>query len=178
MKNPNIKSNNNLNIIREIFNNKGGTLLNKKIIIGILIIVLLLLVSSSIMMFSDKDHIKVENTKFKIPEGYTVTNADKYYNLTNGIDSICIEKKVGNLDLNTTIDHYLKIKKEENISTQVSNFTVDNLIVYKVNTKNSGACHYWYEDNGKVYSMFTLNKSPNIDPLVVSLINSKSNSIF
>lgn len=140
--------------------------------------VLLLLIASCFMMISDKDHIKVENTKFKIPEGYNVTNADKYYNLTNGIDTICIEKNVGTLDVNSTIDNYLKNKKKENVSVKVSNFTVDNDIVYKVEIVNSSACHYWYEDNGKVYSMFTLNKNPNIDPLVVSLINSKSNLIF
>lgn len=148
-----------------------------KYIAGILIIAVLLLIGAGLII-NDKDCIKIENTKFKIPDGYNVTDNGKVYNLTNGKDSICIEKKVGNLDINSTIDHYLKIKQKENASAKVSNLTADNILIYKVDIKNSTSCHYWFEDNGKVYSIFTVNKSINTDPLVISLINSKSEFIF
>lgn len=152
--------------------------MEKKYIILILLVIVgaLVLIGSSFVI-NDKDHIKVENAKFKIPDGYSVIDVDNYYNLTNGKDSICIEKNVGNLDINSTLSNYKKIKQKENVSVEVSKFNVGSNTVYKVDSNNSG-CHYWYDDNGKLYGFFTSKKSHDSDPLVVSLINSKSNSIF
>lgn len=99
--------------------------------------------------------------------------------MTNGKESICISKETGK-NINSTIEHYTKVKNEtENVTVTTTSFMAGNIVVYKSEIlQDNNTVHYWYEDNGNVYSIFTWNKSPNSDQIVSELIKSKSFALF
>ena len=143
--------------------------MNKKII-GIVVIIAILILGFSIYT---QNTIKVGNTYFAIPEGYTVVDEGDYYNLSSNINSICIVKKVHEENVKTLIDGYSHSKKSsENDSLEITKFNVDNYTVYKsVSSKNPKTLHYWLvKDEKTIYEFFTWSGDSNTDRIVTNLI--------
>lgn len=157
-------------------NSSGLKRFNKNNIMGLsIIVIIILLVGSSIVFDNNGDYVKVGSSNFEVPDGFTSIENYKYFNITNGLDSICIYNRVRE-NLNETIQSYIDDREQNgNVTVQISNFTVDDIIVYKADILNDNKrVQYWFEDGGKVYNLFTWNKNQNTDSLVSGLIKNRS----
>ena len=137
------------------------------IILGVIIIA----VVGCFILIHDSNNINVGGLNFKIPDNYTVIDENNNFNLTNGKDSIIINKKT-TTDINKTIKNYIKYKAKSKDKVQVSNYEISNTPVYKASVENSSIAHYWFEIDNKVYELYTWSAKPNNDFLIKDLITS------
>lgn len=116
--------------------------------------------------------IKVGDVYFGIPEGYHEGTLNQLgdVNLTNGTNSIFI-KKHDSGDLYKKIKEYEEYKKTENTTVTVSNFKINDELVYKtVSDHDANVNHYWFLKNNKVYSIYSLQKNEDIDKIATNMI--------
>ena len=145
---------------------------NRKLIIAIIIILIAAIGIFSYIQYQDSfSSIKLGKTTFKIPEGYKQVESDdnNTVNINNGKKLIYISSK-GNGDFNKTIQDYVNTFEENNRPTIVTNFTVDNVLVYKLSLKNESACYYWFKNNGELYNIYKWGKTGDIETEVFDLI--------
>ena len=152
--------------------------MNKKIII-VSVILVILIVCVGFFIYSNNT-VKVDNTYFSIPEGYSAFDNDGYFNITNGKEYMCIIKNVSHDDLNKSMNSYIKTKKSnENTTVSISNFSVNNYTIYKsVSNSNGHVYHYWFADDSKIYEFFTWSGDSNSDYIVSKLVMSMKWSIL
>lgn len=138
--------------------------MRKKIVV---IILLLLIVLGSFWMIYSPNHFKVRNAFFSIPSGFQAIDNEDFVNLTDGNDYICIIKENENEDLNKSIRNYVEIKQNDNISVEISNFTINEVEVFKsTETNGNNVNYYWFIKNNQLYKIFTLSGNSNTDNLV------------
>lgn len=143
------------------------------IVIGIVCIFLVVIGIVYYTQFSSEgNNIQIGKTSFSMPDGFHKgqPNGDGDTNITNGKISVFINHYNDN-DLNKHVKDYCKYKKSENLSTNISNFTVEHIHVSKVNIATDNyTVHYWFSNNREVYSIYTWDG--NIDNIVSDLIKS------
>ena len=153
----------------------------KKRTILIILIIFLVLIVSGFLFFnqnsnqetpSDNNHLNVGDLNFTLPDGYSGNLIDELNaNLTNGNDLIFITRYYDD-NITTHVDNYITERSEQNQTVEVSNFTVNSIIVTKATNMNTGANHYWFSLNGKVYSIYSWSKIDNMDNITSDLIKS------
>lgn len=142
----------------------------------ILIVVVLFLIAGFVgyTFFFNQNQVEINNVVFTIPDGYHQTDAvkDKEINMTNGNNSMIL-LKCTTLGIQKNIHDYQKYKSNRNSSTQISNFTVNNITVYKVSVVNdTGTLHYWFDYDKKTFSVYTWDANKNCDDFVFQLVSS------
>ena len=71
------------------------------------------------------------------------------------------------------VNDYKSYKEKSNYSISVSNFTVNNITIYKSNIVNdTNYLHYWFVYEGKVYSISTEDGNKNMDSIITELVRS------
>lgn len=146
-----------------------------KILLIAIIIILLIFIGLNYIP-STQNQVKVMDTYFTIPEGYSVIEEDSYINLTNGNDSICIEKRPIT-NITQDISDYKYEKSKDNYTVQLSKFYVGDTIVHKSQLDNTtNTLHYWFKINNTRYSIFTWSGNSNSDKLVSELITCQEKS--
>ena len=152
--------------------------MNKKSI-GVFLIILLIVLGVGFMFhsgFFNNDKISVGEMKFSIPEGYhkLVNNSANDLNLSNGYNSIFFVKYEGK-NVNKSINEMNEFIKNQNRTPILSNFTVNDTLVYKVTIVNDTQYYrYWFVDGNSTYCIYTWDGNTNTDNLVTTLINSRS----
>lgn len=142
---------------------------NKLIIVILLII---FIIGGIGFLVYNQNHFSINGCSFKIPEGYHVDDYGKYVNVTNGDISVSFMKNNTDKNVNESISKYVKSKKKGfNATVDIATFTIDGIKVYKSNVENNTQfVHYWYEDNGKVYELFSWSGNKDTDFVVSDLI--------
>ena len=142
----------------------------------VLIIVTIIVFSFVFLTYSgiNQQTLQVGEINYKIPEGYKYIGLNEHGSptLTNGLDSIYFTYYN-----DTNISHHVKEHidecKSKNRTVVLSNFTVNDIFVYKtVNSKNSN--HFWFVCDNKTYSFFTWKETFNMDDIARSLISSST----
>lgn len=148
---------------------------SRKLIIGIIIIILIAAIGifSYIQIQDSNSNIQLGKTTFKIPEGYKQVESDdkNTVNINNGKKLIFISLKEKN-DLNKIVQDYANTFEKDGRPTAITNFTVDDVFVYKLNLKNESACYYWFKNNGEIYNIYKWGKTGDIETEVFELIRS------
>ncbi|WP_405305364.1 hypothetical protein [Methanobrevibacter sp.] len=146
--------------------------MNKKIL---LIIVLLVCVVAGFFIFNfagAQNYVNVNNAEFMVPEGYQVIDQNYSVNLTKGDNFICIKKNISANNIKDAINDYIKAKEDKNHTTNLSNFTVNNTLVYKVTVDGSHIVHYWFEKDGNIQELYTRTSEADTDKLISDMITS------
>ena len=138
----------------------------------IIILAILLIVVGGYYLICSTDSVKVGNTYFSIPEGYSVTDNGKYYNFTSGNNSMCLRKDIES-NANVSIEGYINNKYvKDNVTVDISNFNA-NVPAYKATIKeDSRVQYYWFDDGGKVYIFYTWSSNSNSDELAKMIFDS------
>lgn len=144
----------------------------------IIICVMILLVVGFIAFYSYTNHeneVKIGESIFQIPDGYHIGNSTKdgAVNLTNGTNNIYINK-YDDKNVKEYVNAYIDKAEEYNHTAKISNFTVGKTLVYKSNINKSSNVHYWFVKNNKTYTIYSLDKNPEIDSITIKLIESIS----
>lgn len=142
----------------------------------IILILMILVVGGSIVYYyqSTENVLQVGDVKFKVPNEYKIgeLNVEGNPTITDGVNSIYFTY-YDDTNISKIVKNYTKERESQNITIVQSNFTVNNLMVYKTYS-NQGASHYWFLFNGKTYSIYTWKETFNIDNIVSNLISSIS----
>ena len=123
-------------------------------------------------IINEDETLQVGEINFKIPEGYKYIGFVKegFPALNNGLDSIYFDC-YNDTNISHHVNDFLNECKSKNRSVDVSNFTTNDIFVYKVvNSKNS--THYWFVYGDKTYTFFTWKETFNIDDIAHYLIDS------
>lgn len=148
--------------------------MNKKSIL-LIVIVIIVVIGGVIAFttFNNNSQVSVGNAKFKLPSGFHegTLNSAGDVNITNGYDTVFI-KEHNESNITKCLKDYKKYKRDNNRTVKISNFTVNNTLVYKTTVKNESTIHYWFEHNGKVYSIYSWSKNNNFNDIATDLINS------
>ena len=144
-----------------------------KLLIVVIAILLLIIGFMSYSNFLAQNQIKIGETDFLMPSGYhegSPTNLG-HKNITDGNHSVYI----GEYDDNNVVGHLNNMSsyfKNRNHTTNISNFTHDGILVYKLTIKNDKTCSYYYfEKNNATYTVYTWNSNENIEEILFNLIN-------
>lgn len=143
----------------------------------IIAVALIILLIGGIIMYTqvfNTKHVEVEGTNFKVPNGFHVGafNEELGTNLTNGSSSIFINK-LNDTTLEKAVDDYDNYKINQSYKTLVSNYMVNDVLVYKMSLVNdSSNVHYWFNYNDDVYCIYSFNHISKLDYIVSELINS------
>ena len=149
--------------------------MEKKSILMILIIIILVVVIGAFAynQFSGQNtQLKVGSSTFNLPDGFYEVNSSMpdVVNISNGYDTFLL-KECGNDDATKYAKKYVKDVKDNNQSAIIKNFTVDDVVVYKSSiVNNTHNFHYWFNHNGKAYTIGTYQGSNNMDNIVKDLI--------
>lgn len=145
-------------------------------VVVLIIIIVVIVIGIGIFDFFNQNTVKVGESTFNIPEGYREGNLNEVgaVNLTNGYSSIFLSE-YNTTDVESYVEGYVKNLEDQNISVDVVNYTVDDVMVYKSDNKNdSGNIHYWFVKNNKMYTVYTWDGSKEIESVVENFINSDS----
>lgn len=139
------------------------------IILGVLLIII-----GGYYLMCNNNSVKVGNTYFPIPEGYSVIDTGKYYNFTSGNNSMCIRKDIES-NVKVSMDNYVKNKREiDNVTVEISNFDVNGVSAYKGTLKEDPRVqYYWFDTGGNVYIFYTWSANSNSDALAKMLFESR-----
>ncbi|WP_407453399.1 hypothetical protein [Methanobrevibacter sp.] len=146
----------------------------KSILIIIIVIIIIGFATYNQFYNQNSDSIKVGETEFTIPQGYSegILNTTGDVNLTNGSNSLII-KEYDDTDIQKHINDYINANKNRNYTTKISNLTVDKINIYKSNiVNNTNTLHYWFIKHDKVYTVVTWDGNKNTDGKVIELISS------
>lgn len=147
----------------------------KKLIILIAVLLIALFIGGFYITggLSTQEQIEIGNNTFTLPSGYHEGHSNKNgdMNITDGHYSVFISASKGNI--NKIIDGYANYISNTNDSVIISNYSVNNIVVYKgIAVNKTNLVRYWFEYNDTVYTVYTWTKNPNIDSIVSELINS------
>lgn len=149
--------------------------MNKKILLIGAIVILLVLIVGFVHYpnFNQNEQIKIDNVIFNMPAGYneTTSNISGEINITNGFNSMQISK-CNESNIKDIVNEYKTYKEKNNYSVSLSNFTIDDKEVYKVDVTNDTTIHYWFTYNGKLYSIYTWDGNDNNDNIVSEFVKS------
>lgn len=149
--------------------------MNKKIILIIISIIIIILLGGIIAhkQLFDTNTINIGHSEFKIPKGYHegVKNQLDATNITNGTNTIFIYEYDDN-DIIRHVNTYNNSEANQNRENNITNLTIDNLIIYKTDNINSNKTHYWFVKNNKTYDVYTWEKNNDMDSIVINLISS------
>ena len=69
------------------------------------------------------------------------------------------------------IKEYEEYKKTENTTVTISNFKINDELVYKTTSDHDvNVNHYWFLKNNTVYSIYSLQKNNDIDEIATNMI--------
>lgn len=143
-----------------------------KKIIGILIIVLIIIICGVTLFNSFNNDVTVGNTTFSLPNGFQnagFTDSGNV-NISNGYESIYIHEFDDN-NITKHVNEYVNDRIENNFTSNLTNFTVGNKVVYKtVIINQTHSMHYWFINDNKTYSIYTWDGIPKMDQIVSDLI--------
>lgn len=142
----------------------------------LILVIVLLVVVIGFMAYSNffqEKSVHVGDLNFEVPKGYHegVLNHLGDVNLTDGSHSICIGKYSDD-NIQKYVKNYVNERTKNNDTIKQSTTTIDNQQVYKAENKNTGATHYWFVSNGKVYTIYSWDKVDNMDEIVSNLVKS------
>ena len=123
---------------------------------------------------NQNNHVEISGVVFTIPEGYNQVDylSDNEVNMSNGYNSMILLKS-NTTGIYKNIHDYQKYKNNHNFSSESSNFTVNNITVFKVVILNdTGIIHYWFDYNNNTFSVYSWDANKNSDVFVSELINS------
>lgn len=145
-----------------------------KLLIAVIFILLIILgfIVLNQQVNNSKNQVKVGATTFSIPNGFYEgsLNSDGDVNITNGYDTFFL-KECGKGNMTKYIKDYKNYKNNTTKNMSITNFTVDNTLVYKSTMLNeSYIIHYWFKHDGIVYSMYTWSGNKKSDTIVSDLI--------
>lgn len=149
----------------------------KKKYVGLILIICILIIIIGFMFYSsnivdNNSKINVGKAYFSIPKGYHVGSLNSMgdVNLSNGNNSIFL-KEYPDDKIIKYMDTYIKDRKGKNESISLANCTVNNTLIYKSTNNVNGAVHYWFVNDNKTYSIYTLNKNDVDDDMVYRMIS-------
>lgn len=142
----------------------------------LVIIILFLITIGCVVLYSNnysKNTMQIGDLTFDIPQNYEMTglNGDGGLILRNNEIDIYITCYKSNENIDKIVNDYANEREQNNISITLFNRTINNLHVFKSDS-SQGANHYWFEYNGRIYSIYTWKETPNIDKIVTDLISS------
>lgn len=156
----------------------------KKIIISILVILILLFFIG--FLFNqpnyEQKHVKVGNTNFKIPEGYSEGKKNRFgdINLTKNTNSFFISACNNSLSEQTNgMENYFK---EMNETTKLTNSSIHGIVVYKLTITDSSkskfddtkSSYYWFEKNDKVFKIYNWDGIKDMDNIVFNIVETSN----
>ena len=93
-----------------------------------------------------------------------------YYNFADRYNTIFI-KYCGNTSFDDEITIFKDSRKGYNtVSISISNFTLDNIFVYKSTNVKHGLNRYWFVNNNKIYMIVSIEPIIQMDKIVTDLI--------
>lgn len=144
-----------------------------KIIIIFLIIFIIGCIGYS--QFSNQHkQIKIDDVVFSLPEGYSEAKSvnNNGINISNGFNSMILSK-CDEKNITKNINNYKTYKQKDNYSIKISNFTVDNIVIYKTVVVNkTDTIHYWFNYKNNTFTVYTLDGNKNSDKFISELIES------
>ncbi len=150
-----------------------------------ILIILIIIILAAIIAFmgfgqffpSEEEHVQVGDVNFTIPQGYQVggLNSDGDLTLTNGTAYIYLADYNGD-DVKPYVDKYKDYVNKTNASVSTSDFTVDDIQVYKAVNEDKGAEHFWFVKDNKVYTVYVWSNHPGIDDTIIDIIKSANTS--
>ena len=107
------------------------------IILGLIIMIIVLLSCFQLSDSKQQKEFIVGNTTFMLPEGYheELNNVSNDVKITNGTNALFLIE-YNDSNLNKHMNDYMKSSEINNDSLIASNFTIDDLVIYKVINKN------------------------------------------
>ena len=151
--------------------------------IGLIILISILLIIGGFIIVnqhSNQQQIIVGDISYNLPSGYHVENFDKNNDtlIVNDDDKIFLAV-YGKNNVTEYINDYIKYKKQNNTTVQITNFSVNGIDVYKSKIPNDeNNTHYWFKKGNKVYSIYSYVNHPNRDVIVMELISSIKDKSF
>lgn len=123
-------------------------------------------------IIKQEQSVHVGDINFKLPEGYKYIGVNKqgYQRASNGLDTISFESYKDD-NVSQHIKDYEKYCKSKNMTLNMSNFTTNNILVYKGVT-NTNSTHYWFVYDDKTYTVFSSKEAFRIDDVAHYLIDS------
>lgn len=147
----------------------------KSILIVILILIILLIICVGFVDYNPffKETFDVGDVTFDVPEGFHIEDnpGSSDIRISNGVAPIFIGV-LNDSDVKYHVSSYIVAKKDQNVSVNSTNYTVDDIIVYKVVANDTKANHIWFEFNNKTYYINTWGYHDKIDTTAFKLIDS------
>lgn len=122
--------------------------------------------------YTNTNTFHVGETQFILPDGYHEGHLNEVgdINITNGNNSIFFVE-YNDTDIDKYIQGYSQYKSENNRSILITNFTIDNTIVYKAtNKEDMNIARYFFTNNNKTYSIYNWDSNTELDNIVSNLI--------
>lgn len=147
--------------------------MEKKYLLIIFILVVIIGFMGYVQFFQAEEQIEVGDVNFTLPNGFHqgTPNSQGDINITNGTVSIFIAKYDGT-NVTPYINRYQDNVNKTNNTVSSSNFTIDDINVYKSVNEGTGSKHYWFVKNNNVYSIYVWSDYENIDNIIFDLIKS------
>lgn len=148
----------------------------KKSTIMIVIIVFLLLIIGFMVYFESfniNNKLTMDDVNFTLPDGFHIGNPNNAgdINLTDGNISIFI-KNYDDADIVRYVNSYSNLSEKNNYTIISSNFTIDNIVVYKSVNNDTGSEYFWFVKNNKVFNIYVWGNYTNVDTKIFDLIKS------
>lgn len=149
--------------------------MQKKFIIIILISLIIIILGIGILNNNDFNNqkIKVGDAYFTLPEGYHEGKLNDlgHINITDNSHSIFISN-ISGANITNYVNQYVDNLSETNQNVTLSNFTINGILVYKSMNLETGANHYWFVKDGKMYTIYNWEKNNDMDDICIDLIRS------
>ena len=144
-----------------------------KYMIVIIVVMLLIFGLSSLSGYLNHT-VKLGDVEFTLPEGFYKKDTGKSGKvmITDGENEITMI----NYDDDNIKDHIQKYEDYVNSNNQtvkIKNFKSDGVKVYKSTIKeNPKVIHYWFNKDGKTYSLYTSKANDGTEEIILNLIGS------
>lgn len=152
----------------------------KYLILIIIIIAVVAIIGVSEMNKSNPEleTIKVGDAIFTLPDKYVESNLNEMNDTTieNGNDKIYLSTCSNNV-YNEAVQ-YIKDLEKRNLTNNLTTFDVKGTTLYKVDVPGSVTAHYWFELNGKGYTIYSWTKINDLDNIVIGLVESAITNRF
>lgn len=143
--------------------------MNKKLKISAIIFALIL---CGVLLIGSLNAFSFGDSEMKLPDGFYKGEDNKNgdMNITNGNVTLFL-KEINASDINESVASYEKHCAKNNYSIVKENIHLNNVDVYKITEAKTEASHYWFEHNGKGYSIYSWKKVDNSDKIVSDIIS-------
>lgn len=136
----------------------------------IIIVGIILFLSPGLNIFNQG--FEINDVAFDLPNGFHMNDTKKNsVRINDGVHTIVIEE-LNDTNVKPFIDDYVEYLNESNSSAIFSNTTLNGIHADKVTSKSTGATHYWFEYNNKLYTIGTWGKYEKIDEVSNELVKS------